>query len=521
MFFNKMAYIYVYPDIWQEIARFLESDDLFAVSATCKAAYKAFKRKVIQEKISFPMVSPKRLTYDQRDVIRRMEENPIPVKLISSAVGSGKSIVSLAYTLRKNFDKIFLVVPPALIKMWWDTCKEFFGINPLVLHTCNKKYHKNKDTTPNIIPDEKVILISYKIFDRTNFTWLSSTNSVVIIDEAHHYVSLYGKEFKEILALSATAFRRGHLSYGIMNLINDNDVDIKNISFTLEQKIIASKLEPVIHMTPHTWKISNELVSYIMRQKSPELEDGQNNLRDINWISEILSHPFIMDLNNMYFGDTLTIGKKKIRIPHGNRSLFWVEHERFDSSYIREEGEDPRKYGKLLEKEKEKFGEKYFKEAMRKCVKYYQCLSILEYLKTRGEKAIIFDNNVTYLPFLHKFLLDKGVKSYLFSTHYDVTSRQNQLEKFKKDENANVLISSISMLGEGHNVTEANHVIFLSSISDPNKQYQAIGRCHRYPQTKPVYVHYLFNSEMDQKIHDYSQGKCNLSYLNWENALRN
>ena len=516
-----MAHIYVYPDIWQEIARFLESDDLFAVSATCKSAYKAFKRKVIQEKISFPMVNPKRLTYDQRDVIRRMEENPIPVKLVSSAVGSGKSIVSLAYALRKNFDRIFLVVPPSLIKMWWETCKEFFGIDPLVLHTCNPKYHWRTDTTPLILPDAKVILTSYKIFDRTNYLWLSLTNSVVIIDEAHHQVSLYGKDFKEIVALSATAFRRGGLSYGIMNLINNNDVEIKDISFTLEQKTIASKLEPIIHLAPHKWKISNELVDYIIRNKSPGPKEAENNLRDIGWISEILSHPFIMDMNNMYLGGTLTIGKKKIRIPNGNGSLFWDAEAHFHANYIREENEDPRKYWKALEKEKQKFAEKYLKDAMRKCVKYYQCLSIIEYVKSRGEKVIIFDNNVTYLPFLHKFLLDKGVKSYLFSTHYDVTSRQNQIEKFKKDPDANILISSTAMLGEGHNVTEANHVIFLSSMSDPNKYYQAIGRIARYPQKKKMYVHHLFNSEMDQKIYEYSKGNCNLSYLDWEHALRN
>jgi superfamily II DNA or RNA helicase len=516
-----MAHIYVYPDIWQEIARFLESDDLFAVSATCKSAYKAFKRECIQSKISFPMVKPKRLTYDQRDVIRRMEGNPIPVKLVSSAVGSGKSIVSLAYGLRKNFDKIFLAVPPSLIKMWWETCKEFFGIDPLVLHTCNPKYHMRTDTTGTIIPEQKIILTSYKIMDRSQFAWLAETNCLIIIDEAHHHLSLYGKSFKEIIALSATAFTRRGLAYGITTLIGNNDVELKDISFNLEQTVIASKLEPVVHLPPHKWKIPDSLADYIIRRKSPGAADLENNLRDLGWIAETLSHPFIVNMHEMYFGGTLCIGRKKIRIPMGNEMLFYEHEVKFRETNGEIFMSDVNTYYKMLEKEKQVFAKKYLKEAMRKCVKYYQCLSIIEYVKSRGEKVVIFDNNVTYLPFLHKFLIDKGINSYLFSTHYDVTSRQNQIEKFKKDPEANVLLSSTAMLGEGHNITEANHIIFLSAMGDPNKYVQAIGRIARYPQKKKMYIHYLFNSEMDQKIHQYSKGECNLAYTNWETAIRN
>ena len=113
------------------------------------------------------------------------------------------------------------------------------------------------------------------------------------------------------------------------------------------------------------------------------------------------------------------------------------------------------------------------------------------------------------------------MNSYMFSTHFDVKSRQNQLEKFKSNKNSNVLLSSITMLGEGHNVTEANHVIFLSSILDANKYYQAIGRCHRYPQKKTVYVHHLFNSEFDETVYKHSQGQTDLTELNWEELLLN
>jgi len=77
------------------------------------------------------------------------------------------------------------------------------------------------------------------------------------------------------------------------------------------------------------------------------------------------------------------------------------------------------------------------------------------------------------------------------------------------------------MLGEGHNVTEANHVIFLTTMLDKNKYHQAIGRCWRYPQNKKVYVYNLFNSELDEKIYDSAFDKCDLAYIDLEESLNN
>ena len=517
--------IYTYPDIWEAISRYLDSDDLFAVSATCKSAYRAFQRPILQQKVSYPLIKPKRLTADQREVIRDMEKLKSPVKLISASVGAGKSIVSLAYALRRNFDKIFLVVPPNLIKMWWDTCKDFFGIDPVVMHGSNPNYRWTTDTTKKEIPESRVILSSYKIFDKTHFEWLDLVNSILIMDEAHHNsVYLWNKHFNEMVGLSATMFKRGQICYGIREMMERGGKNLEEVCFNLDKRIITSKLDDVIHLAPHKWKVDKSIIAHILKNKSSGTKTSENNLKDIGWISEVLSHPFLANIDDYYFGETLTVGRKKLRFRCiGGWKLIRQKENEFNVINPYPDFNSPPKvykeYHKKNEVFRENFAENYFQIAFKKCVKYHQCLSILQHLKARGEKAIIFDNNVTYLPFLQKFLTENGMVSYMFTTHYDVTSRQKQLEKFKNDENANVLLSSIAMLGEGHNVTEANHVIFLSSIPDKNKYYQAIGRCHRFPQSKKVYVHYLFNSELDEKIYQHSQGTTNLSNLDWEKCL--
>ena len=108
-----------------------------------------------------------------------------------------------------------------------------------------------------------------------------------------------------------------------------------------------------------------------------------------------------------------------------------------------------------------------------------------------------------------------GINSYIFSTHYAVIGRQKQLTKFKEDDNPGVLLSSISMLGEGQNVTEANHVIFLTQCLDQTKYYQAVGRCWRYPQDKTVKIHLLFGGMFDRKVYEHACGATELRTLTW------
>ena len=514
-----MNHLYVYPDIFQKIGEFLDSDDLFSMAVTCKAAYKAFRRPILQAKISWPLLKPKRLTFDQREVIRQMEESKIPVKLVTSLCGSGKSICAIAYALRKNYDKIFIVVPPNLITMWTGTCVDFFGIKPFVLHNSNSKYNRYNEYKRADIPEDKIFIISYKILSRAYFPWMDKVdNTCYIIDEAHHGVDFYGRKCEDLIALSATAFKRDNLTYGIRQIVDRFAVDIDDITFKLDGTVIASKLPDVVHLEPHTWKASSELSSYILNKKRiPGRKKGEdkpklNDMRDISWISEVLSHTFLRR-KDFYVGENLIVQGKRfsIRTSPGRWYEEWKKYEASSKTQISHRDFDKRQ-AELYEPK--------IDEMIESEVKYRQCLNICKYLKQVKEKGIIFDVNITYLPFLYKFLVERGIGCYMFTTHYDVASRQRQLERFKNDDKAQILLSSIAMLGEGHNVTEANHVIFLSTFLEGNKYYQAIGRCHRYPQNKPVYVHYLFNSSLDQKIHEHSQGVTDLSLLNWSDLLK-
>lgn len=501
---------YLYPDIFQKIIEFLDSDTIYNLSITCKSAYKAFKRRSVQEKISFPLKVPKRLTFDQRNTIKSMENSDVPVKLISGGVGSGKTMVSLAYCLRKGYDKIFIAVPPNLITMWKDTCINYFGIAPFIAHTINSKYRPR--AIRDVLPTEKIILSSYKIFDRELFFWKDKIkNCILIIDEAHHSLG-YRNDitiFKEIIGLSATVLRKNNLQSGIKSLIEDfysdltgeriyadNDI-IEEITHNLEKTVIAKNLPEVVHMPPYQWKLDINLKEKIL---------GKYNLYDVGkWtlteISKILTHPFLVYRNdkNYCFLYEYKIGKKTHRIFFG----------------------DLRYLSRLEREQALKRGEEYVDNFVNSSVKYKQVLAIYEYLKNRkiGEKILLFDVTVEYIPFIAYFLYKNNVKFFTYSSDYSVTDRQKQLDKFKSCNDTCILISAPSMLGEGHNITEANHVIFLAPQLHEDKYEQTIGRCWRYPQEKQVYIHHLFNSSLEKKYYEYVMGEIELEDIDWHNAL--
>lgn len=512
---KQLKTMFTYPDIWEYIGNYLESDDLYSLSLTCKSAYKAFKRDKIQTKISFPLIKPKLLTYDQRKAIKKMELLPSSLKLINGNVGSGKTIVSLSYCLRNNFEKIFIAVPPSLVKMWEETCINFFGITPLVLHNTNKKYSAKEERNREFVPEEKIIIFSHKNF-AMGFHWFhyplnsySSENYILIIDEVHHSLPLR-IQFKEVIGLSATMLKYNQLSSGIRNLLCEYEISLEKVSLNLKNNIINKALLPVKALEPHQWELPDgsckeSLKQYIMKSMQ-NLSVKQSlkcpyDLRDIQNISSELTHTFISKLSKLDLRDHIMIGRKKLHIPSAScKYHYFVGAERIESVSEKEHNDNINK-------------------CIDSCIKYKQILSMLQYLKKRKEKAIIFDINVTFLPFLYKYLLDNDVKAYMFTTHYDVGSRQKNLEKFKKQEDAEVLLSSVEMLGEGHNITEANHIIFLSSNITINKYKQAVGRCHRYPQEKTVYVHTLFNSQLDRKIFEHGMGKINLEQEDWFTLL--
>jgi len=507
-----------YIDIWQVISKYLPIDDLYSLSLTCKNAYKACKRHDIRARLSYPLKLPYRLTYDQRELIKNMlNRSDLGFKLIKGDVGSGKTISVITYAIRKYVDanpetKVLMVAPPSLMKMWWNTLEKFFGYSPCVLHSTSKNYVAGKSWAE--VPDETFILTSSNLFASKgrNLDWFDKTRDLLIIDESHHNHGVYTARFKEIIGLSATSTNHsGNYNWLIDTLAYRMNTTTYEASFILEKKVLGKKLPEILYHE-YIGPITETVSKFCLQE-----ERSRIGLKCIPSIASALSHPFLADFayNLLCSKGMLKIGRKKFKVEFSKiRAKYlrldrrvWVNSSSADQKELANSRATSNKTPELDITVK---GDEYFK--------YKATLSIVEWAKERGEKVILFDISVVNLPFLHKYLLSKGVKSYIFSTHYGVAARQNQLEKFKKD--GDILLSSTNMLGEGHNITEANHVIFFSHCTNKNRYHQGIGRCHRYPQEKPVHVFLLFTSHFDKNIYDYAYNKAESVYISeWKEHL--
>jgi superfamily II DNA or RNA helicase len=82
----------------------------------------------------------------------------------------------------------------------------------------------------------------------------------------------------------------------------------------------------------------------------------------------------------------------------------------------------------------------------------------------------------------------------------DVDAKEAAIERFL-DGSARVLVSKPSLCGHGLNLQFCNRVAFVGISDSFEQQFQAIGRCHRFGQKRPVQVHF-FLSETEQNVLD-------------------
>lgn len=115
-------------------------------------------------------------------------------------------------------------------------------------------------------------------------------------------------------------------------------------------------------------------------------------------------------------------------------------------------------------------------------------------------KSLVFSNFLDFLHILEHALQENNVKCLNFfrKIHF-----RNQLEKFKKSEDYNVLLIPLTFGYSGLNITEATNVLLLEPDLDNSKHLQAIGRVHRIGQTKKATIHrFIISKTVEENIYD-------------------
>nr|CCC91578.1 unnamed protein product [Trypanosoma congolense IL3000] len=126
-------------------------------------------------------------------------------------------------------------------------------------------------------------------------------------------------------------------------------------------------------------------------------------------------------------------------------------------------------------------------------------LSILYSINKRGEKAVIFSQYVGSQDFIFRILEACQIHTVVIRGKDCAERRQRVMELFKNDSEISCLVLSTQIGAHGLDISVANHVILWDSWWNPQVETQAIARCYRRNQCKPV-VAYKLVSEYDDAI---------------------
>ncbi|KAL0921858.1 hypothetical protein M5K25_008972 [Dendrobium thyrsiflorum] len=149
------------------------------------------------------------------------------------------------------------------------------------------------------------------------------------------------------------------------------------------------------------------------------------------------------------------------------------------------------------------------------CGKFQLLERLLALLLPRKHKVLIFSQFTTVVDLLEYYLSEKSMEVCRIDGKVKLDERKRQIEEFNDlKSNVNIFLLSTRAGGLGINLTAADTCILYDSDWNPQMDLQAMDRCHRIGQTRPVHVYRLATSHsVEGKIIKRAFGKLKLEHV--------
>jgi len=109
-----------------------------------------------------------------------------------------------------------------------------------------------------------------------------------------------------------------------------------------------------------------------------------------------------------------------------------------------------------------------------------------------GAKVLIFSQFMQTIAWLKAEFKKKGINYRFISGDMPMKKRAQAIEAFQKDPPTTVFLLSIRTGAVGITLTAASHVYMLEPCLNPALEEQAVGRCWRMGQERPVVIKRLY-----------------------------
>ncbi|XP_010263689.1 PREDICTED: ATP-dependent DNA helicase DDM1 [Nelumbo nucifera] len=449
--------------------------------------------------------------------------------ILADQMGLGKTIQTigfLAHLKGKGLDGPYLVIAPlSTLSNWVNEISRFAPSMSAVIYHGNKEERQEirKKYMPKAIgPKFPIIVTSYEVALNDARRYLSHYSwKYLVVDEGHRLKNTNCKLIKELKFLN------------VENKLLLTGTPLQNNLAELWS--LLNFILPDIFSSHEEFESWFDLSGKCSNEAEQEELDEKRRLQVVSKLHAIL-RPFLLrrlksDVEQMLprkkeiiLYVNMTEHQKNIQDHLVNRTL---------ENYLQEKADDRRGMkGKLnnlmvqLRKNcnhpdllESAFDGSYLyppiEQLVEQCGKFRLLDRLLEQLLARKHKVLIFSQWTKVLDLIDYYFSEKGLEVCRIDGSVKLDERKRQIQEFN-DVNSNVRIFLLSTRagGLGINLTAADTCILYDSDWNPQMDLQAMDRCHRIGQTRPVHVYRLATAQsVEGRILKRAFGKLKLEHV--------
>ena len=409
------------------------------------------------------------LKQHQIEGIEWLEENKI--RLLADDMGLGKTLQTIAKSAsliqEGKIKSVLVICPTTLVYNWCHEIKKWVP-DFCVTQISNTGPGEKKHSTWDILYESAhFIITSYDHLRVLPKVLINESPELVIADEIHKLRKKSSKIHKSIKSMSPARF------WGLSGTPIEKDTnDLINILSLMDKKL--NQLTLKTYSNNHLSVFAD---SYMLRRMKSDV------LHDLKGFEESEHY---LELNP----DQLET------------------YNRYEANFCNsKQGDQLKTFGQLKQ-----ICDFDLKNNSSSKLDYIE--EMLEKIKLKNEKCVVFSFWLLPLNELKKRLNNSYKENFsiMFDGSMDKVERVEALHNFKNNSDSTVLLCSGKIGGEGINLTEANHVIFINDWWNPSNNNQARDRVVRIGQLKTAFITHLRSVDtIDERVGDILREKKSIT----------
>ncbi|KAM7524166.1 hypothetical protein LguiA_014068 [Lonicera macranthoides] len=430
--------------------------------------------------------------------------------ILADQMGLGKTIQTigfLAHLKGNGLDGPYMVIAPlSTLSNWVNEISRFVpSINSVIYHGDKKERDeiRRKHMPKTIGPKFPIVITSYEVAMNDAKKHLRHYNwKYLVVDEGHRLKNSQCKLLKELkylpvenkLLLTGTPLQNNLAElWSLLNFILPDifssheefeswfDLSGKCNNDTRKEEMEEKRRTQVVA------KLHGILRPFLLRRMKEDVELSLPRKKEIILYATVTEHQknFQDHLVNKTLEEYLREKVDTGRGVKGKLNNLMIQ--------LRKNCNHP----DLLESA---FDGSYFyppvEQIVEQCGKFRLLDRLLAKLFARNHKVLVFSQWTKILDIMHYYFSEKGFEVCRIDGSVKLDERKRQIQEFNDlNSEYKIFLLSTRAGGLGINLTAADTCILYDSDWNPQMDLQAMDRCHRIGQTKPVHVYRLATAQ--------------------------